>query len=141
MVIGLVRPLLLRVAVAAIAALVVAVVTYKLIGAWLGASLLFADWTIRRRPPIPGLPKPGMPASIGGSVMWLMVAGRARNAEFETNYWAYLVLAVLAVVIVVMASFFGHQADRFVALVKHVVGQVVTVLTTAWSAADSAIGA
>lgn len=60
--------------------------------------------------------------------MWLMVAGRARNAEFETNYWAYLVLAVLAVVIVVMASFFGHQADRFVAVVKHVVGQVVTVM-------------
>ena len=60
--------------------------------------------------------------------MWLMVARRARNAEFESNYTAYLLLAGLAVVIVVLASIYGHKVDRFIAVVKHVVGHLVTVI-------------
>lgn len=120
---------ILRLGVAALTAFVLLPYQGVIISAWLGAGLILAAWVVKKAPPLPFLPPPGVGAVAPVAVLCGVAAWQGAR---EGANWQPMIPLAIAYLIPILSRFGNGGFDRLAKRVGTFVADVVSPILFAF---------
>jgi lysophospholipase L1-like esterase len=115
--------------IAVAATAVVMVIAFRLVAVWLGLGLVFAQWSVRGIPPVPGIGVPRPAARVGAVIAWSMGVLHACTSVEQPGYGRYALSVALAFVVLFIGAAFPDQVETAARFVGTKIAAVVGAIS------------